>query len=84
MQSERDEIARDLPHGASRLGPVQGFVVPTLRGCGLLSERVAAHFHEFLHANLGSRLVGEDVEEFLRRVPELPADTAAWVLGELS
>ena len=41
------------------------------------------HYHEFLRANLGSQLVGEDVEEFLRRIPDLPEDTAAWVLGEL-
>ena len=64
-----------------RLGPVSGFVVPTLRRCGLLSERVATHFHEFLRENLGSNLVGEDVREFLERLPDLPRDTAAWVLG---
>ena len=59
-------------------------MIPTLRRCGLLSERVATHFHGFLQDNLGSRIVGEDVQEFLRRVPDLPEDTAAWVLGELS
>ena len=64
-----------------RLGPVQGFVIPTLRRCGLLSDRVAAHFHDFLRANLGAKLVGADVEEFLENLPELPHDTAAWVLG---
>jgi hypothetical protein len=78
---ERDELTQRLPKGR-RLGPVSGFVVPTLRRCGLLSERVAVHFHEFLRANLGSNLVGEDVEEFLERIPELPHDTAAWVLGQ--
>ena len=83
MQRERDELVRDLPT-VRRLGPVQGFVIPTLRRCGLLSERVATRFHEFLQGNLGSRIVGEDVHEFLRRVPDLPEDTAAWVLGELS
>ena len=82
MQRERDELARDLPK-VRRLGPVQGFVIPTLRRCGLLSERVATRFHEFLQGNLGSRIVGEDVHEFLRRVPDLPEDTAAWVLGDL-
>jgi P-aminobenzoate N-oxygenase AurF len=83
MQRERDELARDLPT-KRRLGPVQGFVIPTLRRCGLLSERVASRFHEFLQGNLGSRIVGEDVHEFLRRVPDLPEDTAAWLLGEVS
>ncbi len=82
LQRERDEIVRDITPGR-RLGPVQGFVIPTLRRCGLLSERVAAHFHEVMQANFGSRIAGGDVEEFLARIPDLPADTAAWVLGEL-
>ena len=64
--------------------PVQGFVIPTLQRCGLLSERVAGHFHEFLRANLGGDMVGENVEQFVAMIPALPADTAAWVLGEVS
>jgi hypothetical protein len=82
LHAEREEITRDLPRGR-RLGPVQGFVIPTLRRCGLLSERVAARYHGFLLDNFGSRVAGENVEEFLRYLPELPADTAKWVLGEL-
>lgn len=66
-----------------RLGPVQGFVIPTLKRCGLLSDRVAAHYHEMLAANLSASIVGEDLEEFLSRIPDLPEDTAAWVLSEL-
>ncbi len=66
-----------------RLGPVQGFVIPTLRRCGLLSERVARHYHEMMVANLSSSVAGEDVDEFLSRIPDLPEDTAAWVLAEL-
>src|ERR1043165_7804336 len=50
LANEREELTRDLPKGR-RLGPVQGFVIPTLRRCGLLSERVAARFHEFLREN---------------------------------
>ncbi|HYD49084.1 MAG TPA: ferritin-like domain-containing protein [Terriglobales bacterium] len=76
---EREELSKLMPR---RLGPVQGFVVPTLRRCGLLSERVAAHYHEFLKDNLTGAAVGETVEEFLERIPELPEDTAAWVLGQ--
>lgn len=80
LQNEREEIAKPLKPG-SRLGPVQGFVIPTLQRLGLLSERVATHYHEFLHANLGGRLVGENVEQFMARIPALPADTAEWVMG---
>src|SRR5437870_1138507 len=82
LQREAGDITRDLPKGR-RLGPVQGFVIPTLRRCGLLSERVAGHFHGFLRENFGSAVAGAAVDEFLRYLPALPADTAAWVLGEL-
>ena len=82
LKNEREELMRGLPK-SRRLGPVQGFVIPTLQRCGLLSERAAGRFHELLRANLGAGVVGEDVEEFLRYLPDLPEDTAAWVLGEL-
>ncbi|MBI3785870.1 MAG: ferritin-like domain-containing protein [Deltaproteobacteria bacterium] len=82
VRNEREELTQDLGRGR-RLGPVQGFVIPTLKRCGLLSERVAKHYHEFLKANFGTRILGDDVQEFLRHIPDLPEDTAAWVLGEL-
>jgi P-aminobenzoate N-oxygenase AurF len=82
LQNEMPTIAGER-HRGRRLGPVQGFVIPTLKRCGLLSERVARHYHSFLKENLGGDLIGDDVEEFLRYVPELPEDTAAWVLGEI-
>jgi hypothetical protein len=82
LHAERDEITRDLPRGR-RLGPVQGFVIPTLRRCGLLSERVAGHFHGFLRDNFGARIAGANVEEFLQYLPDLPTDTALWVMGEV-
>ena len=82
LHAEREDLTRDLPRGR-RLGPVQGFVIPTLRRCGLLSERVATHYHGFLRDNFGARVAGENVEEFLQHLPDLPADTARWVMGEL-
>jgi hypothetical protein len=82
LQNERDELTRNHRKGR-RLGPVQGFVIPTLRRCGLLSERVAKRYHEFLKANLSGNLVGDTVEEFLQHIPDLPEDTAAWVLGQM-
>ena len=57
-------------------------MIPTLRRCGLLSDRVAAHYHEFLRENLSGKVVGNTVEEFMARIPDLPEDTAAWVLGQ--
>ena len=82
LRTEREELTRNMP-ARRRLGPVQGFVIPTLRRCGLLSERVAKRYHEFLRENLSGNLVGDNVEEFMKRIPDLPEDTAAWVMGEL-
>ncbi len=82
LQNEREELSKQVPAG-KRLGPVQGFVIPTLKRCGLLSERVAKHYHSFLMENFSARIVGKDVEEFVAQIPDLPHDTAAWVLGEL-
>jgi hypothetical protein len=82
LHQEREQLTRGMAKGR-RLGPIQGFVIPTLRRCNLLSERVARHYHAFLRENLSANLVGETVEEFLQYIPDLPEDTAAWVLGEL-
>ena len=81
LQREREELLGHDVKGR-RLGPVQGFVIPTLKRCGLFSERVAGRFHEFLQANLGAEIVGKNVEEFMGILPELPSDTARWVMGE--
>jgi hypothetical protein len=81
VQRERDQIS----HGMTRmqqLGPVTGFVIPTLQRCGLLSERVARHYHALVKDAQGTELVGGSVEEFMRLIPGLPADTAAWVLSD--
>jgi hypothetical protein len=80
-QRERDQLTRPRP--GRRRGRVSGFVLPTLRRCGLLSRRIAGRFHEVLQQNLGTQVVGDSVEEFMRWIPDLPEDTAAWVLGEL-
>jgi para-aminobenzoate N-oxygenase AurF len=82
-QRERDQVIRESRPPGRRRGPVSGFVLPTLRRCGLLSRRVASRFHEALQENLGSQVVGNSVEEFMQWIPDLPEDTAAWVLGEI-
>ena len=76
-------ITRDTPE-VHRLGPVTGFVIPTLRRCGLLSDRIAGRFHEFLAGTMSREAVGERLEDFLKKIPELPEDTAAWVLSEIN
>lgn len=44
-------------------------------------KRVGTHYNEFLADNLGTKLVGESVHEFMQHILDLPEDTAAWVLG---
>jgi hypothetical protein len=82
LHEEREELMANTPKGR-RLGPVQGFVIPTLRRCGLLSERVASHFHGFLRENFGQMIAGEDVRDFMTHLPDLPEDTMRWVMGEI-
>jgi hypothetical protein len=78
---ERAELMRELTKGR-RFGPVQGFVIPTLKRCGLMSERVAKHFHDFLQQNFGKRIARANVEEFMQCLPDLPADTVKWMFGD--
>jgi len=40
--------------------------------------------YEVLRGNLGTQLMGQSLEEFMAAIPELPADTAAWVFGEIA
>jgi hypothetical protein len=63
---------------------VTGFVLPTLKRCGLLSERVAARYQELFKDSVNSALVAGSVEDFVAMIPGLPADTAAWVLSEIN
>jgi hypothetical protein len=74
VHQEREQIMRDIRPGG---------LLPTLRRCGLLSERVAQHFHSLLRENFSGRVVGEDVQQFLELLPDIPEDPAAWVLGQL-
>ncbi|MFI5307057.1 MAG: ferritin-like domain-containing protein [Polyangiales bacterium] len=83
VQRERDQLSEGLSR-TQQLGPVTGFVIPTLRRCGLLSERVARHYHAMIKDAQGPALVGSSVEEFMQLIPGLPADTAAWVLSEVN
>ncbi|HUO04294.1 MAG TPA: ferritin-like domain-containing protein [Candidatus Binataceae bacterium] len=79
---EREELTRSekVPR---RMGPVTGFVIPTLKRCGLFTESLAARFYDVLRGNMSLKRLGANVEEFMQRIPDLPEDTAAWVLGQI-
>jgi hypothetical protein len=74
-----DRRSKEDP-GLRRFGPIQGFVIPTLKRLGLFGDRVARHFHEMLVANTQRNLAGESFDEFLTNLPSLPSDTTRWAL----
>jgi hypothetical protein len=75
MLQEREVIAKALAERGGRLGPVSGFVIPTLKSIGLYSQRIHGHFQEMWSANMG--------EETARRLAtsehQVPEDLEAWV-----
>jgi len=79
------EIAKDRPkireyikeQRGGRLGPLSGFVLPTLRTIGLFSDRIKGHFEDmFVHNN------GPDAQGMTDRMREVPEDLEAWVMAE--
>jgi hypothetical protein len=83
IQREYGEITAGMTR-TQQLGPVTGFVLPTLKRCGLFSERVAQRYQELFKDSLNASLVSGSVEEFMALIPGLPSDTAAWVLSEIN
>ncbi len=74
IQGEREVIQAELRRTGGRLGPVRGFVIPTLRAIGLFSPRIEGHFDEMFQANMGA-LAGRIADDRY----ELPEDLEAWV-----
>ena len=56
------------------MGPVRGFVIPTLKAIGLYSERIHGFFHEMFVANIGRELA-----EATSDIASMPEDLEAWV-----
>lgn len=76
--AERDMLVEEMRTRGGAFGPVRGFVIPTLRGIGLWSERLEARYRELFDGMdsmgmLRGARVGFDVE--------LPADLERWALG---
>jgi hypothetical protein len=66
-----------------RLGPVSGFVIPSLGRIGLFSDRIAAHFRDLFDQNRISAPTGKGDERvnLVDVIPALPDDLEAWVLA---
>ncbi len=74
LMKERERIRASLERTGGRFGPIRGFVIPTLRGIGLFSERIQGHFEEMFRANFG-----EAMGDLSKDPQALPDDLEAWV-----
>jgi len=75
IASERELIAREVGASGGRFGPISGFVCPTLRSIGLLSDRIAGHFEDMWAANINP----EAAREMRDSITDVPEDLEAWV-----
>ena len=76
LAEEREFIAERLQRqGRGRMGPISGFVIPTLRAIGLYSDRIAGHFAGMFEANFGA----ETSRRIQASTVEVPEDLEAWV-----
>ncbi len=74
LAKEREAIAAEFQKTGGRLGPVRGFVIPTLKAIGLGSERLIGHFDEMFQANFGARTASVADDPWA-----VPDDLEAWV-----
>jgi hypothetical protein len=75
LVKERELIAKVIAKRGGQLGPVHGFVVPSLKSIDLYSDRIRGHFKDMWAANMGeetaTRMAGTDTP--------LPTDLDEWV-----
>jgi P-aminobenzoate N-oxygenase AurF len=83
LDRDRDKIQQAIARRGGRLGPVSGFVIPTLRRIGLFSDRISGHFRGMFDAmELGVRDGRGGRSNPLDRLVALPEDLEAWAAGE--
>ncbi len=75
LMKERELIQESIRERGGSMGPVHGFVVPTLASIGLYSDRIRGHFKEMWGANMGSARA----ELMAREDAILPKDLGEWV-----
>jgi rubrerythrin len=72
---ERGMIQEAVRQQGGSMGPVHGFVVPTLASIGLYSDRIRGHFKEMWGANMGA----DAAERMATNDAALPSDLGEWV-----
>jgi len=84
LARDQEKVAQAIARRGGRLGPVSGFVVPTLKRIGLFSERISGHFREMFDAmriSVPPPAMGVRAVNPLDALVELPEDLEAWVAG---
>ena len=82
LAEDQDKVQAAIAARGGRLGPVSGFVVPTLRKIGLLSERASGHFRQMFDAmRVGARGPDGVSRNPLDSLVELPEDLESWATG---
>jgi P-aminobenzoate N-oxygenase AurF len=79
LSKDREKLDAAIARRGGRIGPVSGFVVPTLKRIGLLSDRASGHFRQLFDA----LQISVRADDGTRRNPldgliELPDDLDAW------
>ncbi len=76
IAKEREKLRSAVERSGGRMGPITGFILPTMRSVGLASDRIVGHFEDMLVANNGPQ-----ARELMSRVRDLPEDLEAWVMA---
>jgi len=72
LRQDGPNMEAELKRTGDRLGPLRGFVIPTLNTIGLFSDRIRGHFQDLFVATAGLQL---------RTANILPDDLDAWLEG---
>jgi hypothetical protein len=84
LSRDQEKLAQAVAKRGGRLGPISGFVVPTLRRIGLFSDRIQGHFREMFDAMriaLPPTAAGKPGMNPLDSLVEVPEDLEAWATG---
>jgi len=76
LARERDKLSNSAVRGSTSMGPIRGFIIPTMKAIGLWSDRLAGFYLDLFAAHLG-----EDPRHTRHFEAELPDDLDAWVLS---
>ncbi len=79
LSQDREKLDAAITRRGGRIGPISGFVVPTLRRIGLLSERSSAQFRKlFDELQISMKTPDGARANPLDALIELPEDLEAW------